>query len=136
MEKEVREFSFDAQVGAVKTTAEETSFGIEVREASGKESFKTRESLEILDEGLSGKLDEYDKVSGKEFRFQGVPAVKLVYTFRPFSKSGSPRKPLKQEQLIFLKNEKLYLITFTTSVEDYRRDNNDFGRILKSFRVD
>lgn len=125
----------DANFAFTIIDSTQSLFSIKVSKKEGKKELDIETSIKDLDEKLPKRLKEFNKIESKEIKFQGVSAIdyKFRYAYQPIALV--PAETGIQREIIFFKNEILYTLMFSASPNEFEKDNGDFEKIMKTFKL-
>lgn len=133
--EDVFTYNPDAKLGFIKTSSGDTSLGIRIDDAEGKENFKTEESLEVLKKNYQENIDDFVVISEDIVEIFDIPAINLTYSYSvPTDDKGNSFRGT-QRQVMFLYGGKFYRLMLNTLPDDFEADNKDFQKILDTFEI-
>jgi len=137
-------YNEQAKIGLTKKDSENTAFLIRIDDQPGATTFDVEGSIEGLRNLLSPKIPEGLSVSDRDVvieyirktTFAGKEAIEAEYEKVIFTDPSKFSKfYLRQKQIVFLQNEKLYWLVFSALPEDFDKDLKDFNKMVDSLEL-
>lgn len=112
-------------------------FGIIIQEMPGAKIVNREESIKQMDKENSEKRRSFNKIEAKQIDFLGQPAIDYEMEYSFIVKIGKETKETRrrERQIIFLANEKIYRLIFSSPPERYESSQESFDKIFNSFEL-
>lgn len=113
---------------------ENSMFGVIIQEMPGAKVVNREESIKQMDKENGEKRRSFNKIGAKQIDFLNYPAIDYEMEYGFVAKAGKETKR-RERQIIFLANEKIYRLIFSSPPERYEDNKKTFDKIFSSFEL-
>lgn len=133
--KDLLKYNTEAKIGFKKSDSINTSFVIKADSHPGAEDVDIADSIKSLKKIFSESLPDFRLIYMYETQFMNQQAIEVEYEYSILDNELGDKMFLHQKQIIFLYDETLYWLMFSSMPQEFDKDAKDFNKILDTFEI-
>lgn len=133
--KNFNKYNEQIKSGIVKLDSENSSIGIYIEDADKDKTFDRDKTIETMKKFHEKRHNTYDFIYADKIDFKGIPAIDYRYDYSYIKEYKGETYYRSDRQIIFYKDGKIYDIMFSTDPKDFEKDNEDFEKIISTFKL-